>query len=254
MAYKTIISDWNGTLFKYPTDEIQNRKIAFSVASNSIKQALLHGRIWKVGSIVKLLRIKSKLENKLQEYYKGEKHLRDVYGFFNENILKGRSVSFVNSIINEYARNSVDKIDRRIMGPVEAVHKNGKSTAILSVSYDYSIRKILEEAGFSNVFDDIIANTIQADNDIAVGLTFEIYEKKPEVLKSEFSEKRGLKENEILYFGDSEDDELVADVLAPGNFIVPFFASDDFKQKLSSKHKAFVPESEKELLKYLQDR
>jgi phosphoserine phosphatase len=253
MPYRAIVSDWNGTLFEYPTDEVQNKKIAYAILDDA-KHAVLRGKIWRVGDVIKLLRTKSELEKRVQQLYDGERHLWEVYELFNENVLRGRPISFVNGVIDEYARESADKVDGKVVRPIQTVYKDGKSTAILSVSYDYSIRRILEEAGYPDVFDDIVANTLQTDGDRVIGLTLEIYEKKPEVLRTEFFEKRGLRENDTLYLGDSEDDEPIAEILVPGNFIIPFFASDEFKQKLASKHRAFVPENEEDLLKYLQKR
>ncbi len=253
MLYKAIVSDWNGTLFEHPTDEVQNKKLAYAVLDDA-KHAVLNGRIWRAIDVVKLLKTKGKLKKRLQQYYDGERHLWEVYEPFNVNVLKGRFVSFVNGVIDEYAEESVDKVDGRVVKPIETVHHDGKSTGILSVSYDYSIRRILEKAGYSGVFDDIVANTLETDGDRVMGLTLGIYERKPEVLRAEFFEKRGLRENDIIYLGDSEDDESIADILIPGNFVVPFFASDEFKQRLASKHKAFVPENEADLLKYLQSK
>ncbi len=253
MPYKAIVSDWNGTLFEYPTDEVQNKRLAYAVLDDS-KHAVLRGRIWRIGDVVKLLKTKRELKRRLQQYYDGERHLWEVYEPFNENVLRGTSAGFVNGVIDEYARESADKVDGRVIRPIQRVHGDGKRTGIISVSYDYSIRRILEEADYPDVFDDIVANTLQTDGDRVVGLTLEIYERKPEVLRTEFFEKRGLRENDTLYLGDSEDDEPIAEILVPGNFIVPFLASDEFKQRLASKYGAFVPENEEDLMKYLQSR
>ncbi len=253
MSYKAVVSDWNGTLFEYSTDEVQNKKIAYTILYDAI-YAVLKGRVWRIGDIIKLLKTRGELNRRLQQYYDGERCLWEVYEAFNENILKGKSVSIVMRAIDKYAKESADKVDRRIIRPIQTVHKDGKRTAILSVSYDYSIRRILEEADYPDVFDDIVANTLQTDSGKVVGLTLDIYGRKPEVLIAEFFEKRGLRENNTLYLGDSEDDEPIAEILVPGNFIVPFLASDEFKQRLASKYKAFVPESERDLMKYLQSR
>jgi len=202
MSYGIIVSDWNGTLFEYPTDEVQNKKIAYAVLDDA-RHDVLRGRIWRIGSIVKLLKTKKELRERLIEYHKGERHRWEVYEPFNDNVLRGMPVSFVNAVIDEYARESKDKVDGRIVRPIKAVHGDGKSASILSVSYDYSIRRILEESGYWDVFDDVVANTLQTEGDRAVGLTLGIYERKPEVLKAEFFGNRGFRENDILYLGDS---------------------------------------------------
>lgn len=104
------------------------------------------------------------------------------------------------------------------------------------------------------VFDKIVANELETENGKAVGFTLNIYGEKAEVMEREFFEEEGLREDTTLYVGDSEDDEPIADILVPGNFIVSFFASDDFKERMSSKHKAFVPKSEEDLRKYIDSR
>ncbi len=253
MSYKAIISDWNGTLFEYATDEIQNKKLGYAVLENA-KHAIFRGKIWKVADVIKLLKTKNELEKRLKQYYNGKIHLGKVYEPFNENVLKGLPVNFVKKVIDEYARESANKVDERVLRPIETVHTDGKKTAILSVSCDYTIRRILEEANYQDVFDDIVANTLQTDGDKVIGFTLDIYERKPEVLISEFFEKRGLREDDTVYLGDSEDDEPIAEILAQGNFIVPFLASDEFKQRLALKYKAFVPENEEDLLNYLQNK
>lgn len=142
------------------------------------------------------------------------------------------------------------------MRPLRQARALGKDTGILSVSYNYCIRKILEEAGFTDIFDDdnIVANRLLTDGDRAVGLTLDIYGKKAETLTDRFFRERGLRESDILYLGDSEDDEPVAELLPNGSFIVPFFAQSGFRKVMASKHKAFVPENEADLQRYLETK
>jgi len=42
MSYKAIISDWNGTLINYPSDELLHKKIAYAIA-NDLKSQLFKG-------------------------------------------------------------------------------------------------------------------------------------------------------------------------------------------------------------------
>lgn len=245
--------DWNGTAFKYCTDEIQNKLIAYAVLDDA-KAALKRGNVLRAWDVVKLGLTKSKLKKRLQQYKDGERHLWEVYEPFNEGVLKGIPVDFLKAIINKYARYERNEVDDRVMRPMQTVHRDGKGTGILSVSFDYSIRKILEESGYADVIDDIVANTLETDGNNVVGLTLDIYGKKPEVMRREFFENRGLREDDTLYLGDSEDDEPIAEMIDRGSFIVPFFALDEFKQMMASKHKAFVPKSEEDLLKYLQSK
>jgi len=253
MPCEAIISDWNGTLFEYATDEALNRRLGYRALFDDVT-AVLTGRFWKIADVAKLLRAKAQLEKRLRQYYRGERHLQEVYEPFNESVLKGRPVAFVERVIDRFARESADKADKRVLRPIRKAHENGKFTGILSGSYDYSIKRILEESGFSDVFDVVVANTLQTNGNEAVCLTFRIYGRKTEVLIEEFFKKRGFRENNTVYLGDSKDDEQIAEILTPGNFIVPFLARDEFKQRMASKYKAFVPESEEDLMKYLQSR
>ena len=251
MPIKAVVSDWNGTLFKHATDEVQNKKLAYAVLSDA-KKAVLRGRVWRLKDMVGLLKTKSELQKRLQEYKEDKRYLWEVYQPFNDGVLKGRPVAFIKGVIDEYAKESDTLVDRRILGPLRLAHMRGVSTAILSVSYDYSIRRILGEAGYAGLFDTIVANTLQTEGSMAIGLTLGIYGLKKEVFYNEFLQKRGFQEDSTLYFGDTEDDEPIASMLSPGNFIVPFFAIDEFKQRMAAKHQARVLENEEDMQLILQ--
>jgi len=253
VSYKAIISDWNGTLIDSPSDEPLHSKIAYAIA-NDLKSQLFKGEFWKIIDIIKLGRTKNKLNRGLREFHNGKKNLQDIYNIFNEGVLKDKSVEYITDIIDEYAKEFVKKLDDRVLRPIQAVHKEGVLTGILSASFDYSIEKVLEEAGYSQIFDDIVSNDLLVNDGKVLGITLDIYEKKVQFLQSEFFEKRGLRENNTLYLGDTKDDEPIAELLVPGNFIVPFLAPDEFKEKMASKYKAFAPETEQDLLRYLQIR
>ena len=79
-------------------------------------------------------------------------------------------------------------------------------------------------------------------------------EKKPEVFEEESFRKKilgdDLNTNNVCYIGDTGDDKGIADVLARGNFIAPFYVSDEFKQEMA-KEGALVPEDEADLSRFL---
>ena len=50
MSYKMIVSDWNGTLFQYPTDEVQNKAIGYAVLADA-KEAVKRGQFWRIGDV-----------------------------------------------------------------------------------------------------------------------------------------------------------------------------------------------------------
>ena len=249
MSYKTIVSDWNGTLFEPPTDEELNKEIGYAILADAKKH-------WKIGKILGLLRAKKKLKRRLALYKQGTIPLSRVYEPFNENVVRGTSTDIMEVATCYFARENKDRIDGRILRPIETMKKGGKGTAILSSSYDYSIRRLLHESDFRYLFDDedIIANILETDGDIAVGFTLDLHDNKTDRFRKEFFEKRGLKHEDIIYLGDGPQDDLVAEYLPRGNFIVPFFATDDFKQNMSGVHDAFIPENEEDLLNYLKKK
>lgn len=59
-----------------------------------------------MADVIGLLRTKSKLKRRLQEYQDGNRHLWEVYEPFNTGVLKGRPVEFIQRVIEEYARES----------------------------------------------------------------------------------------------------------------------------------------------------
>ncbi len=253
MVYSAIVSDWNGTLFQYPADDVQNKKLAVAASINDVLYL-------RLGSFYRLLKTKKRLHLMLEEYRAGKRPLQDLYDVFNREVLAGRSPEFVHRVIDQYARESADKVDGRVLRPIRSEKSRGKTTAILSVSYDRSILKILERAGFSDVFGpgDVVANTLKLDGDGKVeGLTLGIYGKKPEIMEAEFFRGRGLRPETTVYLDDTADGEGVAQMLPEGNFIVPFLASEtspDFAQRMASRHGAFVPASEEDLARYLKSR
>lgn len=249
---KSIISDYHGTIIS-SNEEESNKNIGYTILNDNLKE-ICKGRITKLPTLGRLAAVKILTERKLEGYKKGKNHLKEVYKYFNL-ALRGLPVYYITGIVDRYAKRYAEKIDKRIIRPIKAMHDLGSYTGILSAGYDYCIKRTLEESGYLDVFDDIVANTLEQDNNRALGLSLEIYGRKPEVIKSEFFSKRGLKERNTFYFGDSEfDDEPIAEMLPSGNFVVPFLATDEFKEKMANKYKAFVPENEEDLIRYLRSR
>lgn len=250
MPPELIVSDWNGTLFEYPTDEQQNKKIALGVLED-VATDVLKGKLWQIPELIKLGLTRTRIKNRLEQYEKDSLHLRDVYDPFNRVILRGRSVGLVNSALDEYSLESAHKVDERMLRPIANTHDKGTQTGILSLSFYRSIIKILERSGFGEVFDDVHCNHLRKNDGRVVGLTYNgsggLYGRKPEVIREMYIEE-GVRPKEIIYMGNSfEDDAPVAEILPPGNFIVPFYATDEFKQEMAKRYKAKVPESKREL-------
>ena len=217
------------------------------------KRSIMKGEAKKLGILAMLLVAKLLTERKLDAYKRGEAHLREVYEPFNF-ALSGQDVNYITDIVDQFAKDTAYQTDARMLRPLREMHGAGKFTGILSVAYERVIQKTLEAAGHADLFDRIVANTLQEKDGKIIDLTLGVYERKPEVLRAEFFKRLGFREHDTLYLGDTADDQPVADMLPQGNFIVPFLATDDFKQRMADEKKAFVPESEEDLLRYLQLR
>lgn len=257
MSYVLIVADWNGTCFRYPTDEALNKKIGYAVLDNA-KRAIKRGNVLQAVDVARLLLAKYQLKKRLKDYKAEKIPIQEVYEPFNRHVLSGTKVSLVERATHQYARETNDMVDPRVLRPLR---KADARKAILSTSYDYSIEMLLKESGFDGVFDDIVANRLISDGETAVGFTTGIYGRKPDILQnlqekffgiSRSGSGQDIRPDKTLYIGDSaEDDAPVAKILPPGHFIVPFFATDGFKQDMAVMHKAFVPSDETDLDRYL---
>ncbi len=252
MAYKKIVSDWNFTAVRF-NEDLPNKRIVKAIVEKT-KGDILKGKFWKASKLLSFLKAKTAIESKLNEYEKGNCHPSEIYKFFNEYFLKGQDPAFVMHVLDEFARDSKELVDLKLLIPIYSAHLAGKGTAILSVACNYTIQAVLNNIGFKNLFDDIIANTMQIENGKLTGFTQNIYGEKQDIVINEFFQKQGFRDNELIYIGDSKDDEPVAEILAPGHFVVSFMASDEFKQHMASTYQAVVPENKNDLYNVLRKR
>lgn len=250
MVYKAVISDWNGTVTE-SSEVDSNKRIGYTMLGDA-KKAAKGGSLRALGTLGRLAMAKIIIERRLAAYEGGEGHLWDVYRPFNFAI-RGQSPHYINSIVDGFAADTISQIDGRFVRPIAKMHGKGKITGILSVAYERVIRSTLVEAGYSRFFDHIVANSLEVNDGSVVGFTMDIYGRKAEVLRREFFERLGLTEKDVLYAGDTEDDEPIADLLPRGHFIVPLLASAGFRERMASKG-AFAPEDEKDFELYLRKR
>ncbi len=249
MSCKIIISDWHGTIFKIKTDEKQNKYIGLAIL-NKLRKDLFRGNISKIYDLFKLFKIKKDLQKKTKQYEQGQLHIWDVYKIFNKEVINGQPIELIENTILYYAKSASNKVDKRILDCIEKYHNKGIVTAILSCGYDKSINAILEYSGYNNLFDRIIANTITSKDDKAEEFTLNVYEEKDKIIRQEFLDK--YKPEEIIYIGDTDDDELAAKILPKGNYIVSFMAEYEYKQRMKEQYSAFVPKTEEDLEMYLE--
>lgn len=270
MKCKAIGCDWNGTLFYDATDKEIHKEIIMGLLKESLKRVVkgnirsvstISNLLYKSGKIIKgyanYQRIRARKEEDIRKkIYEMKNAANRIYEIFNESVLEGRSIDglsseFLNKAFERYAKKNRNKLDIRIARPIRAVHQGKVYTFIISGSYQYAIKRVLDYSKFSDAFDEIIGTRIKEYCGIVVGIDESPRKEKTQLFINEFLKKRGYREQEIIYFGDCEFDLEIGEILPPGNFIVSFFSEDDFKEFASTHYKAFVPESEEDLLKYL---
>jgi len=269
MSYRAIVSNWNGTLFKNPTDEELNKAIGYGILDDAKRalgqgiltdpvQALRRLDLSRAKDLVNLAMAKYVVKKRLAKHKAGQKPLYEVYEAFNQSI-NGQRVELIYQIVDDFARKSADLVDIRILKPLGEAHNRGRFVGILSTSYTRAIKKILAAAGYGYTVDKIEANVLHTDDNNALGFSSEIWGEKPAVFRDVFMKERGFRDDEIIYISDSwggDDDETIeiARMIRPGNFIAAFNAKDEFKQKMAKICDAFVPDNEEDLRRYLQLR
>ena len=75
-----------------------------------------------------------------------------------------------------------------------------------------------------------------------------LFERKEEVFEEELK-KHDYNPDKVIFVGDTESG--IADLLPYNNFVVPPFATDEFKKSMKNKQ-AFVPNDTHAFLEYLQ--
>ena len=69
---KSLIFDWNGTLFGLADDADQNKALARAVGSD-LARSIARGRVWRVPALLALLRTRRKLRSQLDEHQAGNR-------------------------------------------------------------------------------------------------------------------------------------------------------------------------------------
>lgn len=256
MTYQLIVSDWNGTILKHPTDEILYKEIAYALLDDA-KFKIITGNLFALRDILQLHLAKREIAKQLKAYSSGKQSLQNVYKSFSRRVLRGKDYEFVSNVIDQYVSECVENnnVDTRILRTIHLARKCGIKAGILSVSIRHVICRALIQLNLGDLFETIVSNyfvTRIIDDELKIlGCSFDIYNRKPEYLENRFLKPYQLRDKDVIYFGDSEDDLGIAEMLPKGNFIVPFFATDTFRQYAAAKFGAFVPDTEKDLIQHI---
>ena len=244
MACDAVICDWNGTLIEY-RDE---RPILENIARDLFRASIPFHPF----RMVRILRARTKLEMLYKEGRREAEFdfVREMFRVYNERIINGLAVSFICRSVDKYANEEQTqaKLDHRVLRVIKEYHELGKTTGIFSAGYEYGIRRIIAVAGYSKYFDFYEADHLKENNGRATEFGLSIYRNKPRLLVKLLRD-RNLDTSRVAYIGDSEDDEGCFEIVKYP--IVSFAATNEQKEICARKYKAFVPEDEMDLLKYL---
>jgi len=247
---RAIVSDWDGSLIKTKDGGSIMKPIgmaALKAACNPFSSMRKHPQV----RVHKLILLKLKLEKLWKDKDTDKVVITEkLFDIFNEHVIKGLPSSFVLNAIRESARSSETKkkLDRRMFNVLSEVKPNLERMGILSVNSEYGIGEILRFAGLTNLFDFVCGSQLVEDRGTAIGFSLVTFKKKPQILLR-LIRKGILPITDCAYIGDSPDDEGCFELVQ--HPIIPFLASEEFKQRCAKKYRAFVPENEQDLRNYI---
>lgn len=252
MVKKAKVFDWNRTIHPDKTDMQLHAQIGKRILVETIvgKQCAPYSRALRTAELgMGTL----ELAAALRRFKEGKITLEELNSIYNRRFICGQKIETIEKVIEEYAKKCAGNIDQRVLGAIRETRRENEVVAILSASIDVSIGKMLEIIGARRLFDRVIANELIREGETILGVSSRIYGNKREEME-EFAKRNEIDLDNIVYMGDCEDDATIAPILKRGNFIVSFMAERKFKEEMSLKQGAFVPESAQDLIKYLRER
>ena len=235
-----VLCDWNGTIIE---DSDEARIFRF-VGSELLKRSLPSHPLRFI-KLLRMLRGFEKLYKSDKEWEAGT--IEQGYEAFRKKVVAGISVADLRKIGDSYAEEAYRRLDGRNLETIREIHREGKSTGILSIGYGYGIESILRKAGYADVFDFIRANGFQEEAGFIQEYRFTADKKRwLEQLIAEYQ----VSPDEVAYIGDSKRDEQCFEIV--GHPLVAFFAPQQFKEYCAEKFgPRCVPQDAEELLSYL---
>ncbi len=116
-----------------------------------------------------------------------ERLLREMYRIYNEGVIDGLPVDFIDNAVIEYADTIArGKIDEDTLNALNHFRCTRKTpTVIISSGYGDGIKKTLISKNLSNfIFDEIIGNRLDVEGETAKGFMLDIYLNKDNILKN----------------------------------------------------------------------
>jgi phosphoglycolate phosphatase-like HAD superfamily hydrolase len=246
MTCSAIICDWNGTLFEDVDEEAIVKAIIVDLAKSYIPSHPF--------KFARLIKTKNELEmlNRKRKQGLGNDHIVEELQTYSEKLIKGVPMSLVRRLVEKYSnrRDVQNKVVFKVLRPIAERHRAGITTGILSAGYSYGIQMILKSAGYGDCFDFYEANILTETEDRAIGFTLSIYKNKADLLLK-LMKDLDMDSQKTAYMGDSLDDVGCFEVI--GRPIVSFLTPEALKQKFAQEYRAFIPEDESDLARYLKN-
>lgn len=252
MVKKAKVFDWNRTIHPDKTDIQLHAQIGREILLETIidRKKPPYSRALRAAELgmgtVELTRA-------LAKFKRAEITLEELNSIYNRRFICGQKVETVVRVIEEYARRCSREVDTRVVNAIQENRGESGVVAILSASIDISIKKMLKLLKAQELFDTIIANQLIVEQGTVLGISSRIYGNKRGEMER-FSSENGIDLDNIVYMGDCEDDAAIAPILKKGSFVVSFMAEERFKVEMAKKYGAFVPQNERDLIKYLKER
>lgn len=281
MSLELIGVDWNGTLIDQADEAPLFEYIGMKLLSRSLPKSLalrlakhdeyrkmvetareFDGFRWRFHPLqaLELAKTKTKLKE-MRDKYRGrfgdkltgeqrELLIREMYSIYNEGVIDGLPVDFIDNVVIEYVDTIASKkIHEQTLSALGDFRSSRKLTpmTIISSGYEDGIKRTLISKDLSIfIFDKIIGNGLDVDGGVAKGFKLDIYNNKDAILKNMLDKYHANSKN-AAYIGDDPytDGPVMAMVGRP---IVSLLATNDDRQAMSLKYKARTPHTRKEFL------
>ncbi len=238
-----IIADFHGTLYQ----DADEGPLWGYVAKQAVKpaQALRHPL-----RTIAFAKAKSVLEELTERYKRGEIGYDKIYEAYNRLVLSYLPREFVYEAILSFASlpETRQKLDGRVLRPIK--DSTGRKGILSTGSIEFILNLMPVDYGFPR--HTISANGISR-NGRGSAFNLRVYGNKPQIIERVFFEELRFIPWETVYFGDNKDEEPAFEYVTSlkGKVVIPFYATDAFKQHAAIKYKAEVPKNEQELSRFL---
>ena len=244
---KTVICDWNRTLFEDEFETEFFRGLASYVTENSLKN-------FKLGKLFRLWNAKKRCESLHRQILKSkriapEQTIEEILDILNRTIIRGLSVVALDKYLIIYAEEARKRLAQELLRPLRNIREQYQVLlGILSSGCDVAIAQTLAAGGYQ--FDFVKANRFQQIGGQLESFQFEICANKVGVLKNIFAERK-IDPDSTMYIGnDWPDKECLKLVRYP---VVSFLACPETRISLKREVNAYVPNSERDFVQHLQE-